>query len=74
MSTTYHFVAERKERLLIKSMFSTYVNPSLVDELVAHPEKLVLGGQREELTVLFRDIEGFTALPNSCLPRNSSGF
>jgi adenylate cyclase len=62
MSTTYHLVTERRERLLIKSMFSTYVNPSLVDELVAHPEKLVLGGQREELTVLFSDIEGFTAM------------
>jgi adenylate cyclase len=68
MSTTYHFVAERKERLLIKSMFSTYVNPSLVDELVAHPEKLVLGGQREELTVLFSDIEGFTAFAEHLPP------
>lgn len=68
MSTTYHFVAERKERLLIKSMFSTYVNPSLVDELVAHPEKLVLGGQREELTVLFSDIEGFTAFAENLPP------
>jgi adenylate cyclase len=68
MSTTYHFVAERKERLLIKSMFSTYVNPSLVDELVAHPEKLVLGGKREELTVLFSDIEGFTALAENLPP------
>ncbi len=68
MSTTYHMVTERKERMLIKSMFSTYVNPSLVDELVAHPEKLVLGGQREELTVLFSDIAGFTAISESMSP------
>jgi adenylate cyclase len=70
MSTTYHFVVERKERLLIKSMFSTYVNPSLVEELVAHPEKLVLGGQREELTVLFSDIEGFTAMSEYLPPED----
>ena len=68
MSTTYHMVTERKERMLIKSMFSTYVNPSLVDELVAHPEKLVLGGQREELTVLFSDIVGFTAISENLSP------
>jgi adenylate cyclase len=68
MSTTYHMVTERKERMLIKSMFSTYVNPSLVDELVAHPEKLVLGGQREELSVLFSDIIGFTAISESMSP------
>jgi adenylate cyclase len=70
MSTTYHLVTERKERMLIKSMFSTYVNPSLVDELVAHPEKLVLGGQREELTVLFSDIVGFTAISENLSPED----
>ena len=68
MSTTYHLVAERRERMLIKSMFSTYVNPTLVDELVAHPERLVLGGQRKELTVLFSDIEGFTAMSERLPP------
>ncbi len=68
ISTTYYMVTERRERLLIKSMFSTYVNPSLVDELVAHPEKLVLGGQREELTVLFSDIEGFTRISERLSP------
>lgn len=70
MSTTYHLVTERKERMLIKSMFSTYVNPSLVDELVAHPERLVLGGRREELTVLFSDIEGFTAMSEHLPPES----
>ncbi len=70
MSTTYHLVTERKERMLIKSMFSTYLNPSLVDELVAHPERLVLGGRREELTVLFSDIEGFTAMSEHLPPES----
>ncbi len=61
-STTYHFVTERKQKLLIKGMFSTYVNPSVVDQLIANPDALRLGGQREELTVLFSDIEGFTSI------------
>jgi adenylate cyclase len=69
-STVYHLVAERKQRLLITSMFSTYVNPSLVEELVKHPERLVLGGKREELTVLFSDIEGFTTISQSMQPEN----
>jgi adenylate cyclase len=67
-STTYHFVAERKQRLLIKSMFSTYVNPQLVEDLVNDPSKLVLGGRREELTVLFSDIEGFTTISQDMEP------
>jgi adenylate cyclase len=67
-STTYHFIQERNKRLLIKSMFSTYVNPQLVDQLVNDPSKLVLGGKREELTVLFSDIEGFTTISEDQAP------
>ena len=67
-STVYHLVSERKQRLLIKSMFSTYVNPSVVEELVANPRKLALGGKREELTVLFSDIEGFTTMSQGMQP------
>lgn len=69
-STTYHYVAERRQRAMIKNMFSTYLNPSLVDELVAHPERLVLGGRREELTVMFSDIEGFTGISQSMPPED----
>lgn len=61
-STAYHYVAERKQRLLIKDMFSSYVNPNVVDELIANPDKLALGGERKSLTVLFSDIEGFTGI------------
>jgi adenylate cyclase len=61
-STVYHFVVERKQRMLIKTMFSTYVNPSVVDELIMNPEKLTLGGQRKELSVMFTDIDGFTTI------------
>jgi adenylate cyclase len=67
-STTYHFMMERNQRLLIKSMFSTYVHPQLVEELVNDPSKLVLGGKREELTVLFSDLEGFTEISQHLEP------
>lgn len=61
-STVYHFVLERRQRLLIKSMFSTYVNPTVVEELIKNPEKLALGGERRELTVFFSDIASFTTI------------
>ncbi len=69
-STAYNLVTERRQRALIKTMFSTYVNPSVVDELIANPEKLTLGGQRKELTVLFSDIEGFTTISQKMDPEN----
>ena len=73
-STVYSIIQERRQRLLIKSMFSTYVSPSVVDELVAHPEKLVLGGRRDELTVLFSDIEGFTTISQHMPPEELVGI
>ncbi len=67
-STVYSYVTERKQKVLIKGMFSRYVNPSIVDELVAHPEKLRLGGERKVLTVFFSDIEEFTSLSEKLPP------
>jgi adenylate cyclase len=73
-STVAHLVSERKQRLMIKSMFSTYVNPSVVDELIADPDKLSLGGRRVELSVLFSDIEGFTTLSENMSPETLVGL
>lgn len=69
-STIYNYVSERKQRLLIKSMFTQYVNPTVVDELLANPEKLRLGGERKELTVFFSDIESFTTISEKMPPEN----
>ncbi|MFQ5797244.1 MAG: CHASE2 domain-containing protein [Bacteroidota bacterium] len=73
-STVYHYLAERKQKAMIKGMFSTYVNPTVVDELIAHPEKLRLGGERKELTVLFSDIAGFTTFSESLPPDELVAF
>ena len=67
-STAYSLMVERKQRVVIKNMFSTYVNKTVVDALVANPEKLVLGGERKELTVFFSDIEGFTTISQHLSP------
>ncbi|HUL43835.1 MAG TPA: adenylate/guanylate cyclase domain-containing protein [Bacteroidota bacterium] len=67
-STVYNYVTERKQKALIKSMFSRYVNPTIVEELVAHPEKLRLGGERKVVTVFFSDIEHFTQLSEKMSP------
>jgi adenylate cyclase len=59
-SAVYQYLTERKQKTMIKGMFSQYLNPSVVNELIAHPEKLRLGGVKKELTVFFSDIASFT--------------
>jgi adenylate cyclase len=59
-SAVYQYLTERKQKTMIKGMFSQYLNPNVVNELIAHPEKLRLGGEKKELTVFFSDIASFT--------------
>ena len=64
----YHFVTvERKEREIRKA-FRHYVSPAVVSQLARDPEKLRLGGETKELTILFSDIRGFTTLSEKVPP------
>ncbi len=58
----YRVVTEQKEKKYIRSTFSKFVSKSVVDDLLKHPEKLKLGGEKKDLTVLFSDIRGFTTI------------
>ncbi len=61
-TAVYQYLEERQQKAMIKGVFSHYINPSVVNELVANPEKAKLGGDRRELTVFFSDIAGFTSI------------
>jgi adenylate cyclase len=41
----------------------------VVEELTKHPERLQLGGEMRELTILFSDIRGFTKISESLNPQ-----
>ena len=55
-----YFVADKNKRHL-KTAFSHYVSPSLVEEISKNPEMVKLGGEKKEITVLFSDIQNSTA-------------
>lgn len=50
------------ERRRVRSAFSYYLAPDLVEELSANPDRLVLGGELREITMMFSDIHGFTGI------------
>lgn len=64
----YRFLTEEKEKLKMKSMFSTYVNKEVVDSLIENPDLLKLGGEWAECTVFFSDVAGFTSISESLKP------
>jgi adenylate cyclase len=54
------FLREQARKREITQAFSLYVTPQVVDQLLAHPEQLKLGGERREVTFMFTDLAGFT--------------
>jgi adenylate cyclase len=56
------FVREQSQRKQIRSAFAQYMSPALVEQLAQSPEKLVLGGETRELTIMFSDVRGFTTI------------
>jgi len=56
------FVREQAQRRQIRSQFAQYMSPVLVEQLAQQPEKLVLGGEEREMTIMFSDMRGFTAI------------
>jgi adenylate cyclase len=58
----FSFVREQSQRRQIRSAFGQYLSPALVEQLAQSPEKLVLGGEEREMTIMFSDMRGFTSI------------
>lgn len=59
--TLVNFVTKESQAKEIRQMFSSYVSPQIVEQLIASPSKAALGGERKELTMLFADIVDFAS-------------
>ena len=62
------FLVEERRRRRVQHAFSHYLAPSIVDRLAESEADLRLGGERREITVMFADLSGFTALSTRLPP------
>jgi adenylate cyclase len=60
--TAYRYFVEGAEKRVVKRLFGRYVSRDVYHQLIANPELAELGGSRREMSVLFSDIRGFTAI------------
>ena len=56
------FFQENKKRRQVKAVFDQYVPPAHIDRILLDPDSVTLAGEKKELSVLFSDIRGFTAI------------
>ena len=61
-------LTETKRLQAVHNMFRRYVSPAVVDRLPEDPQDLELGGHRQETTILFADIRGFTSFSEHLAP------
>lgn len=62
------YLVEERTRRRIQNAFSHYLSPMIVDRLASDASALKLGGERREVTVMFADLSGFTALSGKVEP------
>ena len=63
------YLVEDRRRRQIQRAFGRYLAPSLVDRLAEEGSELRLGGEQRDLTVMFADLSGFTALSGRVPPQ-----
>jgi adenylate cyclase len=56
------YLRERNQKRFLHNAFSRYVSSHVMDDILDHPEKLTLGGERKIVTLMFTDIAGFTTI------------
>ena len=63
-----HYLVAGRRRRELQRMFGAYVSQDVLNELLADPARVALGGVRREVTVMFSDIRGFTATSEKLPP------
>jgi len=62
------YLSVDREKVQLRGAFQHYLNESVMESMLQNPEKLKLGGEKKEMTVLFSDIRGFTTLSERMTP------
>jgi adenylate cyclase len=61
-------LAGLRERDFIRDTFGTYLSEEVVEEILASPAGVKLGGELREVTILVSDLRGFTSLTAALEP------
>ena len=63
-----NFATEGRQKRFIKNAFKHFLSPAVIEQLIVHPERLKLGGERRLLSIFFSDLQGFTSISENLDP------
>ncbi|MDR0447064.1 MAG: CHASE2 domain-containing protein, partial [Treponema sp.] len=61
-ATLYSYATEGKDKRFIKNAFSRILSPKVIDQIIADPSQLKLGGERRKMTAIFTDVQRFSTI------------
>lgn len=67
--TIFRVFTEGRQKKWIRNAFQMYLSPEYVNLLLKNPDRLFLGGEERQLTILFTDIKGFTTVSEALQPQ-----
>jgi adenylate cyclase len=73
-SSLLAYIRTEREKRFVRQLFSRCMSPYWVDELIRRPERVALGGEMRDLTVMFSDIRGFTRIAEQLDPHTLTGL
>jgi len=58
----YNYAKEGSQKRFIKSAFSQYLSPKVIEQIIHDPSQLKLGGEKREMTAIFTDVRSFSTI------------
>jgi adenylate cyclase len=74
VSIVWQYALESRRRKKLREAFAGYLSPHLADQIAEEQFDLSLGGKIVEATVMFTDLEGFTATAEKLRPDEVSAL
>jgi adenylate cyclase len=68
--TILKFFFSEQEKSFLRKAFTMYLSSDVVNQIVANPSLLKLGGQEKQITALFTDIKSFSTLSEKVTPEH----
>jgi adenylate cyclase len=56
------FLVAEREKSFLRKAFGTYLSGDVINEIIANPDMLKLGGQKKWITAMFTDVRGFSTV------------
>jgi adenylate cyclase len=63
-----NYATEGRQKAFLKRAFKHYLGGDVIEQIIAEPGRLRLGGEKRELTLLFSDIEKFSSFSEKLDP------